>query len=50
MLMPPESGCEREYGDHRMTGAGTPGKVRKNAVAHGRPHQGTFPYPDRQVA
>ena len=42
MLTPPESGCERDYGTHRVTGGGTPDKGEQDAAAHGGP-SGTLP-------
>ena len=41
-LTPPESGCERDYGTHRVTGGGTPDKGEQDAAAHGGP-SGTLP-------
>ena len=43
-LKPPESGCEREAGNNRLTGAGTPEKVGANTATHGCP-TGNLPRP-----
>jgi hypothetical protein len=47
-LKPPESGCGREAGNNRLTGAGTPEKVGANTASMAAP-LATFPDPDRQA-